>query len=149
MNRGARDYGLAVEALLYLALARWAVALLPFRWIVRWMCAGGGNPRSLDDSASVILAVERAARRAPWRAVCIHQGIAAQRMLRRRGFDSRFIYGLSTAPGQLEAHVWLELDEAVVIGGDIDGDFCPVACFPESPAGNLAQSRPLRGGRPA
>jgi hypothetical protein len=80
----------------------------------------------------VVSAIETAARRLPWRVVCIQKGIAAQRMLRRRGLDAVLHYGIGNDRDRdrLDAHVWVSVDGAPVIGGEEARAFAPVAAFP-------------------
>lgn len=126
----AADYWWTAEAIAYLAAARLAVAALPFRAIAKWM----SHPTVGGDGAAaprrMAVAVERAARRVPWRAVCIHQGIACQRMLRRRGVPSDFVYGLTSVGGELKAHVWVEWNGEILIGDHVGTEFAQVARFP-------------------
>lgn len=127
--KSVADYALAGEALAYLGLARLAVALTPFRWITGWMSKPLGKPRAVDPYR-IVRAVERATRVLPGRTVCIHRGIALQRMLRRRGHASQFAYGLSSSGGAFVAHVWIELAGERLIGGDEAEGFQRVAMFP-------------------
>jgi hypothetical protein len=80
----------------------------------------------------VVWAVKAAARRVPYRAACIEQGIVAQRMLRRSGIDATLHYGIAKdrTPGKLEAHVWVTVDDHPVLGGKEAPAFAPVAKFP-------------------
>ena len=75
-------------------------------------------------------AVDRAARRMPWRLVCIHKGLAAHWMLRRRGLLSRLHYGIAAGENQLTAHVWVSLDDEILIGGEEAASHALVATFP-------------------
>lgn len=114
-----------------LALASAAVALLPFRWAIRFGAVrlGGRHNHEVEDC---VWAIEAAARRLPLRTVCIEKGIALQRMLRRSGRDARLHYGArrEAANGVLEAHVWVTLAGIPVIGGDEADNFAELACFP-------------------
>lgn len=135
--RDPADYLRAAEAIAYLAAARLAVAFLPFETIAKWMSRPQARRSITISPLRVAVAVERGARRVPWRAVCIHQGIACQRMLRRRGVPSEFVYGLATSDGELKAHVWVEWKGDTIIGDHPGADFASVARFP-----------PTRGDRP-
>lgn len=127
--KSVADYLFAGEALAYLCLARLAVPLVPFRWITGWMSKPVGTTRAVDPHR-IVRAVERAARAMPGRTVCIHRGIALQRMLRRRGHASQFAYGLSSSVERFVAHVWIEMDGERLIGGDEAEGFQRVAMFP-------------------
>jgi hypothetical protein len=130
LDRGRRR--LLVEAAVSLAAVSAALRLLPFRRAIRLGAGTVDNNRvercQPDD---VVWAIEAAARRLPWRTVCIDKGIAAQRMLRRRGLDATLHYGVGThaEEGDLKAHVWVTLDGAAVIGGSEAADFAEVSAF--------------------
>lgn len=84
---------------------------------------------SIDD---VVWAVEAAARRVPWRTMCIEKGLAVQRMLRSGGVDAILHYGARyhRETGKLEAHVWVTVDGCPVIGGAEAGNFAAIASYP-------------------
>ena len=105
------------------------VAFLPFRRAMRFGAVPLGNSRvDLDDC---IWAIEAAAPRLPWRTVCIEQGLAAQRLLRRGGIDAVLHYGIRNRPAaaKLEAHVWVTVGGETVIGGDAAPGYAEVATF--------------------
>jgi len=89
-------------------------------------------PRRPATIETAVWAVEAAARRLPWRTMCIEQGLAAQRMLRRRGIDARLHYGARNdhSAGKLEAHVWVTVDGVAVIGESEAGRFAEIATYP-------------------
>lgn len=129
---GRERQSLLVEATYELALASASVALLPFRRaIVRGSTplAARRRPGALK---TIVWAVEAAGRRLPWRTVCIEQGIAAQRMLRRRGIDARLHYGARNdhVASRLEAHVWVTVDGVPVIGGAEAAHHAAIASYP-------------------
>lgn len=123
---------LLVEAAVTLVTISAALRLLPFSKAIRLGAGTVDNSRMTrcrpDD---VVWAIESMARRLPWRTVCIDKGIAAQRMLRRRGMDATLHYGIGThaEEGDLKAHVWVTLDGAAVIGGPEAADFAEVSAF--------------------
>ncbi len=131
---GGREVLRFGEAIAALAIAGLAVRLLPFKDLTRtlgWGGRGGRRPGTAESLHSeTAQAVWRASRRVPWRTVCIHRGLAAQWMLRRRGLDSRFHYGLSQAGSILSAHVWVSLDGSIVVGEEEAARFTCVAEFP-------------------
>ncbi|MEO8548089.1 MAG: lasso peptide biosynthesis B2 protein [Sphingomicrobium sp.] len=129
---GRERQWLFIEAVAALAAASAAIQLLPFRRAIRL----GSRPletSSAKDSriqGEVCWAVEAAARRAPWRAVCIQKGLAAQWMLRRRGVDAVLHYGIAREEaGELQAHVWVAAGDEIVVGGDEAPKFKCVAKF--------------------
>lgn len=130
---GRERQSLLIEAVYELALASASVAFLPFRRaIVRGSTPLAEGRRPPGGTESVVWAVEAAARRLPWRTVCIEQGIAAQRMLRRRGIDARLHYGARNdhAASRLEAHVWATVDGVPVIGGPEQDRYAAIATYP-------------------
>jgi len=130
---GRERQSLLIEAIGELALASASVALLPFRRsIVRGSRPLSPARRTPVAIETVIWAVEAAARRMPWRTVCIEQGLAAQRMLRRRGIDARLHYGARNdhSAGKLQAHVWVTVDGVAVIGESEAGRFAEIAAYP-------------------
>ena len=122
---------LLLRALFVLTAVSAAVALLPFRRAIRLgsLPLGRGRPASPDEFA---WAVEAAARRLPWRTMCIEKGLAVQRMLRAAGVDAALRYGARHLPGsgELKAHVWVMVGGKAVIGGEEAADFAPVATYP-------------------
>ena len=121
---------LLVRAMLTLAAASAAVAFLPFRKAVRFGSVPLGEGRIAVDDC--VWAIEAAARRLPWRAVCIEQGLAAQRMLRRRGVDARLHYGACHEghSRDLRAHVWVSVAGQIVLGEDDARGHAEIATYP-------------------
>ena len=95
---------------------------------------GQASPRSASAEAIVencVWAIETAARLVPVRAKCIEQGIALQRMLRKRGVEARLHYGARTSPNKnVEAHVWVTVDSTAVLGGEEAAAFVELAAYP-------------------
>ena len=122
---------LLLEAAGTLAAVSLALHLLSFKRVIRLgsVALRGQSSASADHC---IWAVETAARHVPWRVVCIQQGIAAQRMLRRRGVDAILHYGISNRRKieRLEAHVWVTVEGEMLIGGAEAPNFAPVAAYP-------------------
>jgi hypothetical protein len=128
-----RDLPILVEAIWALAHARLALRLQPFRHVARRLT----RPAASTASTAPDIAVQRvrwailaAARRVPWRTVCFDQGIAAQRMLARRGVVADLVYGVRRSDQGLDAHVWVRLLEgSVVVGGEQAPLFQEMALF--------------------
>lgn len=114
-----------------LTVASAAVAVLPFLRAIRLGAIPLGPCRdvAIDDC---VWAIEAAARRLPWRTVCIEKGIALQRLLRSSGVDAILHYGARHHPDSstLEAHVWVTVKGEAVIGGKEAAGFVEVANFP-------------------
>ncbi|MES2136795.1 MAG: lasso peptide biosynthesis B2 protein [Pseudomonadota bacterium] len=122
---------LLARAAVLLTVASAAVALLPFMRAVRLGAVPLGRRRSIEID-DCTWAIEAAARRLPWRTVCIEKGIALQRLLRSRGIDAILHYGARHHPdsGKLEAHVWVSVGDKAVIGGEEAAGFVEVAAYP-------------------
>jgi hypothetical protein len=130
-----RQHLLGAEALLWLGLARMAVQLLPFRWIV-----GGlrrfGMAEGWEDEGAVLAArgvcawMTRWSRHVPWRAMCLEQALAGFAALRVRGIRGRFSYGVAGG-GSLRAHAWLSVGGRVLVGGDLSGEYVEMLRVPE------------------
>lgn len=130
-RHGRHRYLLLLEAAGVLAAAAVAVRFLPFKQAVRLGAVSLRQPANSPNVGEVCWAVRAAARLVPWRAVCIQQGIALQRMLRHRGVEARLHYGVRRDDaGALQAHVWVEAGKQVLIGGAEAHLFKHVATFP-------------------
>ncbi|MCA1658502.1 MAG: lasso peptide biosynthesis B2 protein, partial [Verrucomicrobiaceae bacterium] len=108
-----------------------ALSILPFARAIRFGSINCGE-RTSGDVEQYVWAVQAAARRLPWRTVCIQQGLALQRLLRGSGHDSILHYGArhASATGKLEAHVWVSLASSTLIGGPEADGFVEIASFP-------------------
>jgi hypothetical protein len=129
---GRQRQWLLIEATAAVAVASAAVQMLPFRRSIRLGARRLASTPKANAArmAEVRWAVEAAARRAPWRALCIQKGLALQWMLRRRGVDAVLHYGIAREPaGDLQAHVWVAAGDAIVIGGAEAPRFKCVAKF--------------------
>ena len=114
------DRRMLLEAAWVVLGVRAALWMLPSRVIlqrVRTLVAMTHETPAPENSVdSVVCAVERTARRVPG-ATCLTQAIAAQLLLRRRGFASRICLGVGEASdGGFIAHAWLERDGRILLG---------------------------------
>lgn len=129
-----REFAILAEAMAALGVAAFMVSAVSFRRIAGFASSGtvsGHDMTPLATVARVRWAVRAAARRAPWRAKCFEQGLAALWMLRRRGSPATLYYGLARAPeAGLKAHVWVRAGELGVVGCENAGDFAELARFP-------------------
>lgn len=112
------------EALGALAIARVAMALLPFRRIAAWLGTPGAEspataaPEEIRTAEEVGWAVAVLARRVPWDGRCMAQALAATGMLRRRGLEGTVSFGARRGESAgFDAHAWLRLGSCVVTGG--------------------------------
>jgi hypothetical protein len=123
---------LLARATVTLSLASAAIAFLPFRISIRSGSATLRNRRARFDPDDCVWAIETAARRLPFRTMCIEKGVALQRMLRKEGIDARLHYGArkQRTSGDLEAHVWVTVGTRTMIGGAEAAEFTAVAIYP-------------------
>ncbi len=87
----------------------------------------------------ITLAVKKATARLPGIYSCLVRALAAQLLLERRGFVTQLQIGFVRSPqGAVEGHAWLQCEERIVIGDDLDlAQFTP---FPPLPLGGESAS---------
>lgn len=149
LGRGLRrppgEVRLAIEAFVALATARVVLAVLPFPKAVarlgltlraapspRLPGEGWGEGQDVDRAriAEVKRAIGRAARVAPFRAVCLQQACAAALMLRRRGLSTEVHFGVAPQSGApLSAHAWSVCHGVIVTGANAIAVHTPIAVF--------------------
>lgn len=115
---------LLCEAFICLAIARIAMACVPFRRIAAWLGTPGAEspaaatPEEARTAEAVGWAVEVMGRRVPWDGRCLAQALAATAMLRRRGVDGTVSFGVREGePAGFEAHAWLRVGTHLITGG--------------------------------
>lgn len=116
---------LVVECLLALIGAAIALRLVPFARLARWLSRPALTPAEAPPALAAELAriLPGLSRRLPWRSLCFEQGIAAHRLLQRRGLATTLSYGAAPIEGQLKAHVWVRSGALDVVGCDNAADF--------------------------
>lgn len=126
-----RHWRLLARASASLAMARLSLAVGPFRRAILFGSVPVGT-RAQFDLRDIVWAITAIARRAPFRAKCIEQGLAAQRLLRQSGIDARLHYGArqDDREGKLAAHVWVTVDRQMVLGGAEARDYAEIAVYP-------------------
>jgi hypothetical protein len=144
LSLSAADRRLALEALVFLAIGRATLAMLPFRTAMRCLGlehirkvgANGAMPApsadgtKADAAKAVGIALGRASAVAPFRAVCLQQAVAAALMLRRRGCPTEVHFGLAKdEDGRLIAHAWSRCHGRLVTGGRQMPDYIPISHF--------------------
>jgi hypothetical protein len=150
--RRFRDIGhakraLLIEALAWLLLTRLALVFVPFPRLAHRLgtfvapndvratrTIASREPSQTFIAEQVGWAVTRAARHAPFRAVCLPQAMAARIMLKRRGIPSVLHFGAgrtsaSSAPKQINAHAWLDAAGVEVTGYPEAKSMAAIACF--------------------
>lgn len=112
---------LTIEAAALLAAVRAGLALLPFatvrRLLARWAPPRDARAPDAEALRRIRAAVERAGRHLP-STTCLVEALAADTMLRRRGYQSVVKFGVRDhAPGRrLNAHAWVECGDTIVVG---------------------------------
>jgi len=126
------------EAAVCLIVARTALRIVPFRYIV-WALNRPWS-RSVTDNATrslrrrrVSWAVERVAHSLPGQTVCFPKAIAAYFMCRLRGIPGTLYYGVTkSAASGLKAHVWLQDGPVGIVGHSVAEEYGVLLRFPGS-----------------
>jgi transglutaminase-like putative cysteine protease len=112
------------EAFAFLAIARMAMACVPFRRIARWLgTPGAETPAAVTSEIATTAemvgwAVSALGPRVPWDGRCLAQALAAAAMLRRRGVEGTVSFGVREGESAgFTAHAWLRVGSRVVTGG--------------------------------
>ena len=130
----ARERSLAVEAMFYLSWSRLVFAVFPFAMALSILgCRPGERPNGKlanGETLAIALAIERCARHAPFRAVCLQQAFAGLLMLRRRGLAGSVHFGVRRGDNSpLAAHAWSLSGATPVTGFPMADDFVRIAVF--------------------
>lgn len=136
------EIGRCAEAGLLLTMATAGLRCLPFRTVARWLGKADDTARpdvlrppeedrALMKARAVALAVDRAARRLPWRSTCLARAMAGRAMLARRGIVSAVRFGVAAGegPSRIKAHAWLCVGAVPVLGAREAAVYQPIATF--------------------
>ena len=130
------DRSLLVEACLWLAVARLAILIVPFRRIAPHLgrhmeqLPEDAAPEQVAQARRVSWAVRAMSRHTPWQSACMAQAIAAKRLLQVRGVPSTLYMGLAKDEStSLQAHAWLRCGGFVVTGREGRERYSVVATF--------------------
>lgn len=113
------DRGPLLRALPVVLLVRLSLWLVPVSRLQRMLSAGRPGVGSLTpcEARKLAWAVSAVADRIP-SATCLTRALALQKLLRQRGGLSKVHVGfVSTGPGDVRGHAWLEWRGEVLIGG--------------------------------
>jgi hypothetical protein len=141
LDNGRR--ALLAEAVACLFAARLALIFIPFPRLARRLGsfvpptdprAAPAATETTQDQArlaeDVGWAVTRAARYAPFNAVCLPQAMAARAMLERRGVKSVMYFGAAKGTEKpFDGHAWLDAAGVEVTGYPVAENFAEIACF--------------------
>lgn len=126
------------EAVIALGMAALAIRITPFKRLARKVgSVGDGQACRAGDAARAIeqarWAIKAAGPYLPWKVACFQEGLALHSMLRRRGVASYLHYGVGQSPDRgLSAHVWVTVDDRIVIGEEEAAGHACLATFPAS-----------------
>lgn len=133
--RGWQRWALRLEAVVFVALARLILVVLPFRRLKPFLSRPLASPPAPAKEQAIATASVQAAilwvwRRGMLRDSCFHRAIAAHLMLRRRRVPTWFHYGAATVAARgLIGHVWLTSAIGPVVGGGQAPDYAPLLCW--------------------
>lgn len=128
---------LLVETAIWLAVARVAILVVPFRWLAPRLGATMAEspmaePRMGELGWRLGWALRVASRYTPWQTRCLVQAMAGKMLLKRRGIPSTLYLGLAKDPdGQLAAHAWLRCGGRTLTGGRVGRRYKVIAKFAE------------------
>ena len=130
----APEKSLIIEAMFYLLWSRVVFAVFPFAMALQILgCRPGERPNGKlanEQALAIALAIERCARHAPFRAVCLQQAFASLLMLRRRGLAGAVHFGVRRgADSALAAHAWSLSGVVPITGYPVADDFVRIAVF--------------------
>lgn len=116
----------ALRALGWLIAATAAVHVFSYATLTRLIkrISAGRSARTAITTAECATAIRRASRL--WPARCLPQAIAGYCLLRRGGHAATVRLGVAVEHRRLDAHAWLECDDVIVTGGDVDRHYVPL-----------------------
>lgn len=114
----AAERWLVIEAFMLMAIIQVGFRTMPFAMLRRWLDKGKGCRGAAHTRARIAWAVNAAGRRLPGR-TCLSEALAADVMLRRRGYTSSVRFGIRKIRGSSDppqAHAWVECGGTIVTG---------------------------------
>jgi Transglutaminase-like superfamily len=115
---------LGLELLVQIALAAWTVRFVPFkRYCLQLKVPPGFQPPPVQLARDIRRIVDMISFALPGRSKCLICGIAAKRVLARRGYSSELSFGVNLAATPMVAHAWLIAGSVVVTGRGEKGKF--------------------------
>jgi hypothetical protein len=133
------------EAYIYMGFARFQVLTRPFKRIAKNLMTTG-EPEIEPATDPVVIrqvawAIRTAAKFTPWKSNCLAQGLAAGRMLKRRGLPAVLFFGVAKdEAGKMIAHAWLRSGGFFVCGGDGSKRYAVTGVFYSNPADSKVKS---------
>ncbi len=145
---GWSDWGLLLEAAVWLAFSRLALLLVPFKQISPHLGTLQHESDRAVSSATeqtaerIGWAIRAIARRTPWESACLAQAISAKAMLRRRHITSTLYLGLGKDSSQkLQAHAWLRCGTEILTGKAGHERFSIISTFTENTTPDRQQAK--------
>lgn len=145
-----RNRYVLLEALLWLALARLAMVLLPFRWVAPYLGQRMAETpveqlptEQQQQLRNIAWAIRKLSAHTPWESKCLVQAMAAKHMLKSRQINSTLYLGVmrngcgdKTDADPLKAHAWLRSGHMLLTGGQGYQYFTVVATFADGQQGS-------------
>jgi Transglutaminase-like superfamily len=122
---------LLIKAAFLLGAIRIGLGLLPFQTLTQLLdSVSKSSAAKRFSSDRIAWTVFAASRYVLGDRPCLTQALAAQMLLKRRGYPANLRIGVNrTAGKQLEAHAWVESEDRVVIGGGDLSRYTPLLVF--------------------
>jgi hypothetical protein len=146
VNLGPADTWLFIEAVFWLALARFAILTIPFRWSAKLLNLRPDRDMSWDEvdcDTPSLVSVRRirrilkvASARTPWKSTCLTLALAGVGMLRFRHLAATMALGVmknAEQSGGMEAHAWLSTGGFILTGARERGSYRVIATFTYEP----------------
>lgn len=129
-----------IEAVFWLALMRFLLLLLPFRYLAKLLGVAQIESSKQENSAEQVIVLDninhqlaRASRRVPWECKCLVKAIAGMMMLYRRRLAATLYLGVARdSAAKLSAHAWLRSGDFILCGGESAHEFTIIASFSHS-----------------
>lgn len=125
------DRRLLVSTAILLGTVRLGLWLLPFQTLRRLLtrvaeASTRVQPPDVSSVERIVWAVAVASRYVP-KATCLTQALAAEVLLEREGFPARLHIGVArNEEDGVQAHVWVESQGKIVVGGSRLGQYTPL-----------------------
>jgi transglutaminase superfamily protein len=138
-SRNAAELALVVEAACLLGLIRVALPVVSFATLRRSLdrCATRRSKNPSPTPTTIAWAIKAASRRLPVAQTCLTEALAADVMLRRRGYDAELRLGVRRRQDhsqQLDGHAWVACGGDVVMG-NVDDLAAYSGCLISCPRG--------------
>jgi len=119
-------------------IARLAVLILPFRWVMRFLGAQHENiqlsvivsKQQLEWALRIGKITNIATKYTPWKSKCLIQAMVAKVILNHYKIPYVIHVGmLRNEEGELKSHAWLNVKQRVIVGGEGHKAFTIVSSF--------------------